>query len=62
MADNGFLQAAWFFLVGVLLVGYAILDGFDLGVGMQHLTTARTDEERRILMNSIGPVWDGNEV
>jgi cytochrome d ubiquinol oxidase subunit II len=43
-------------------VGYAILDGFDLGVGMQHLTTARTDEERRILMNSIGPVWDGNEV
>src|SRR5450756_2412977 len=62
MAENGFLQAAWFVLVGVLLVGYAILDGFDLGVGMQHLTTARTDDERRILMNSIGPVWDGNEV
>src|SRR5450756_674495 len=62
MAENGFLQAAWFVLVGVLLVGYAILDGFDLGVGMQHLTTARTDEERRTLMNSIGPVWDGNEV
>ena len=62
MAENGFLQAAWFLLVGVLLVGYAILDGFDLGVGMQHLTTARTDDERRILMNSIGPVWDGNEV
>ncbi|HZL14984.1 MAG TPA: cytochrome d ubiquinol oxidase subunit II [Verrucomicrobiae bacterium] len=62
MAENGFLQAAWFVLIGVLLVGYAILDGFDLGVGMQHLTTARTDDERRILMNSIGPVWDGNEV
>lgn len=62
MAENEFLQAAWFLLVGVLLVGYAVLDGFDLGVGMQHLTTARTDEERRILMNSIGPIWDGNEV
>lgn len=62
MADNALLQAAWFLLVGVLLVAYAILDGFDLGVGMQHLTTARTDDERRVLMNSIGPVWDGNEV
>ena len=60
MADNGFLQAAWFFLAGVLLVGHAIFDGFDLGVGMQHLTTARTDEERRILMNSIRPAWSGN--
>jgi len=62
MAESDLLQAAWFLLVGVLLAGYAILDGFDLGVGMQHLVTARTDEERRILMNSIGPVWDGNEV
>jgi cytochrome d ubiquinol oxidase subunit II len=62
MAENTFLQGAWFFLFGVLLVGYAILDGFDLGVGMQHLYTARTDRERRILLNSIGPVWDGNEV
>ncbi len=62
MAENETLQAAWFVLVGVLLVGYAILDGFDLGVGMQHLTTARTDQERRVLMSSIGPVWDGNEV
>ena len=62
MATNETLQAAWFLLVGVLLVGYAILDGFDLGVGMQHLFTARTDRERRILLNSIGPVWDGNEV
>jgi len=62
MADNAFLQAAWFVLVGMLLAGYAVLDGFDLGVGMQHLVTARTDEERRILLNSIGPVWDGNEV
>jgi cytochrome d ubiquinol oxidase subunit II len=48
-------------LVGVLFAGYAILDGFDLGVGGLHLFT-KTDEERRIMMNSIGPVWDGNEV
>ena len=56
------LQEAWFLLIGVLLVGYAILDGFDLGVGMLHLFLARDDRERRLLMNSIGPVWDGNEV
>ncbi len=51
----------WFILLGFLLVGYAILDGFDLGVGSLHFL-ARTDEERRIFMNSIGPLWDGNEV
>ncbi|MBP1705096.1 MAG: cytochrome d ubiquinol oxidase, subunit [Chloroflexi bacterium] len=62
MAENTFLQGTWFLLFGVLLVGYAILDGFDLGVGMQHLYTARTDRERRTLLNAIGPVWDGNEV
>ena len=48
-------------LVGVLFFGYAVLDGFDLGVGMLHLF-ARSDTERRLLLNSIGPVWDGNEV
>jgi len=51
----------WFVLLGVLLTGYAILDGFDLGVGILHFV-ARTDEERRVLLNSIGPIWDGNEV
>lgn len=51
----------WYLLVGVLLIGYAILDGFDLGVGIVHLF-AKTDHDRRIQMNSIGPVWDGNEV
>lgn len=55
------LNVIWFGLVGVLLTGYAILDGFDLGVGALHLL-ARGDEERRIFINSIGPVWDGNEV
>lgn len=51
----------WFILVGVLLTGYAILDGFDLGVGALHLFVKK-DEDRRMLLNSIGPVWDGNEV
>lgn len=51
----------WFGLLGVLLAGYAILDGFDLGVGMLH-PLAKTDTERRLFMNSIGPLWDGNEV
>ncbi len=55
------LNIVWFFLIGVLLVGYAILDGFDLGVGALHLFS-RGDAERRIFMNAIGPVWDGNEV
>src|SRR5512142_2063836 len=55
------LNLLWFVLLGVLLAGYAILDGFDLGVGILHLF-ARDDRERRLFMNSIGPLWDGNEV
>ena len=55
------LNTIWFILVGVLFTGYAILDGFDLGIGALHLFTKK-DEERRIMLNSIGPVWDGNEV
>ncbi len=55
------LQVTWFLLVGVLLTGYAILDGFDLGVGLWHLR-AKKDHHRRTLIQAIGPVWDGNEV
>ena len=55
------LNMTWFLLIGVLFTGYAMLDGFDLGVGALHLFT-KTDEERRLMLNSIGPVWDGNEV
>ncbi len=55
------LNLLWFVLLGVLLAGYAILDGFDLGVGIIHLT-ARNNEQRRMTINSIGPHWDGNEV
>jgi cytochrome d ubiquinol oxidase subunit II len=55
------LNAIWFVLIGVLFTGYAMLDGFDLGVGGLHLL-AKNDQERRIFLNAIGPVWDGNEV
>ena len=55
------LNTIWFILIGVLFTGYAMLDGFDLGIGALHLFT-KTDEERRTMINAIGPVWDGNEV
>ncbi len=51
----------WYVVLVILVTGYAILDGFDLGVGMLHLFSKK-DEERRLMLNSIGPVWDGNEV
>ena len=52
----------WFWLVAVMIVGYVVLDGFDLGVGVLHLFLPRTELERRAMLASIGPVWDGNEV
>ena len=55
------LNTIWFLLVAVLLAGYAVLDGFDLGVGILHLFI-KGDTERRLAINSIGPVWDGNVV
>lgn len=56
-----FLQVFWFCIVFVALFAFAALDGFDLGVGILHLVTSK-DEERRIFLNAIGPVWDGNAV
>ena len=55
------LQAIWFFLIGVLLTGYAVLDGFDLGAGFWFLS-ARKEKDRKAILASIGPFWDGNEV
>src|SRR5688500_12099197 len=55
------LHVIWFLLLGTLLAGYAVLDGFDFGVGILH-PLAKTDHERRLFINSIGPIWDGNEV
>ncbi|MBZ5521650.1 MAG: cytochrome d ubiquinol oxidase subunit II [Acidobacteriia bacterium] len=52
----------WFLLVAIMITAYVVLDGFDLGAGVVHLLVARTDEERRTVIRTIGPVWDGNEV
>ncbi len=56
------LESIWFFLVAFLLTGYVILDGFDLGAGVLYPFIARTEDERRVVRASIGPIWDGNEV
>src|ERR1041384_193128 len=52
----------WFWLVAIMITGYVVLDGFDLGAGILHLFIARTDLERQTVIRTIGPVWDGNEV
>ena len=56
-----YCQIIWYLIIGVSVVMYTVLDGFDLGVGCLHLFT-KTDNERRLMLNAIGPVWDGNEV
>lgn len=56
------MNVTWFWVLGGMLTAYAILDGYDLGVGALHLWVARTNEERRVALNAIGPVWNGNEV
>jgi len=56
------LRLAWWLLLGVLLIGFAIMDGFDLGVAALIPFVGRTDVERRIAINTIGPVWEGNQV
>lgn len=56
------LQIVWFVAIAALWIGYLILEGFDLGVGMHMLFSARSNAERRVMLNTIGPVWDGNEV
>jgi cytochrome d ubiquinol oxidase subunit II len=56
------IEVVWFCLVAIMITGYVVLDGFDLGAGVIHLFVARTEQERRRVLASIGPVWDGNEV
>ena len=56
------METAWFIIVSVMVAGYVVFDGFDLGAGVAHLFVARTPDERRAVVSSIGPVWDGNEV
>src|SRR5690606_25266616 len=56
------LTTVWFILIAVLWMGYFLLEGFDFGVGIITRALARDEAERRVLINTIGPVWDGNEV
>jgi cytochrome d ubiquinol oxidase subunit II len=56
------MASLWFCLVALMIAGYVVLDGFDLGAGIAHLFVAKTDAERRLVLRSIGPFWDGNEV
>jgi cytochrome bd ubiquinol oxidase subunit II len=60
--DYGTLRMIWWLLLGVLLIGFAVMDGFDLGVATLLPAVARSDQERRVVLNVIGPVWEGNQV
>lgn len=60
--DYATLRVIWWLLLGVLLIGFAIMDGFDLGVAALLPVVAKTDEERRVMLNLVGPVWEGNQV
>lgn len=62
MLEYEVLRIIWWLLLGVLLVGFAIMDGFDLGIGMLLHRVAKTDAERRVVLNTIGPTWEGNQV
>jgi cytochrome d ubiquinol oxidase subunit II len=62
MIDYEALRVIWWVLVGVLLIGFAVTDGFDLGVGALLTLVGKTDQDRRIMINTIGPHWDGNQV
>ena len=62
MRDPNFLQTLWFLLIGVLWIGYFVLEGFDFGVGMLLRALSRDDTDKRMVIHTIGPVWDGNEV
>ncbi|PKI92182.1 cytochrome d ubiquinol oxidase subunit II [Actinomycetales bacterium SN12] len=56
------LPVVWFIAIAVLWIGYLLLEGFDLGVGMHMVFSTRSERDRRVMLNTIGPVWDGNEV
>lgn len=62
MIDYEFLRVMWWILIGVLLIGFAVTDGFDLGVGALLTLVGKTDKDRRVMINTIGPHWDGNQV
>src|SRR3990167_581800 len=62
MIDYDVLRVIWWVLMGFLLAGFAVMDGFDLGVAALLPIVARSDVERRVVINTVGPVWEGNQV
>src|SRR5450631_3282513 len=62
MIDYETLRLIWWALLGILLIGFAVMDGFDLGTAALLPFVGRTDLERRIVINTVGPVWEGNQV
>ena len=62
MIDYEILRVIWWLLLGTLLVGFAVMDGFDLGIGMLLHRVAKTNDERRVVLNTIGPIWEGNQI
>ncbi len=62
MLDYEFLRLSWWLLMGILFIGFAITDGFDLGVASLLNFIAKTDSEKRIVINTVGPFWEGNQV
>lgn len=60
--DFATLRVIWWALVGILLIGFALTDGFDMGVGALLPFVAKTDEERRMVINTVGATWEGNQV
>lgn len=62
LIDYEILRVIWWALLGVLLIGFALTDGFDMGVGALLPFVAKTDVERRVVINTVGPVWEGNQV
>ena len=62
MLDIAILRVIWWALLGILFMGFAIMDGFDLGAAALMPLVAKDETERRIVLNTIGPVWEGNQV
>src|SRR5579859_2589088 len=62
MSEYEVLRLLWWAVLGILLIGIAVMDGFDLGVAILLPIAGRTDMERRIVINAVGPVWEGNQV
>src|SRR5579863_4640926 len=62
MLDYALLRVAWWAILGVLLIGVAVMDGFDMGAAILLPVVGRSDMDRRIILNTVGPVWEGNQV